>query len=46
MNDWGKVFKTRNKSERADERRSVVKSLMAAGHSRAVAIKKAKSMVK
>lgn len=45
MNDW-KVFKTRSKDERAYERRSVAKSLMAAGHTRAVALKKAKSMVK
>lgn len=44
MNDWGKVFKTLSKEDRADQRRSTVKALIAAGHSRAVALKKAKAM--
>lgn len=44
MNDWGRPFYTRTKEERASQRHAMVKALMAAGHSRAVALKKAKAM--
>ena len=46
MNDWGNFSCKRTKEERAHHRRRAVKSLVAAGYSRAVAITKAKSMVR
>lgn len=46
MNEKYKTHFTHDKSSRAVARKAAVKSLIAAGHSRAVALKRAKSMVK